>query len=94
VISSPPVICNPNPIDFGSLTIAGTSTIQVTCTANTAIINASCNISSTIFQCDPATLPSTVASRGSFTFPVVSASFFISTIEWLVSNISLYRHSI
>jgi iron transport multicopper oxidase len=75
VTLSPPVTCTPNPVSFGSLLVSQTSTVQVTCTANTAITNPACSISSTIFQCGPATLPSTVASGGTFTFPVVSSKF-------------------
>ena len=70
---SAPVTCSPNPVAFGSVTVANTETMQVTCTANTAVTNPSCNTSSAIYQCGSSTIPSTVASGGSFTFPVVSS---------------------
>lgn len=64
--------CSPNPAAFGSLMVASTTTLQITCTANVAITKPVCSIASTIFQCGPGTLPASVASGGSFTFPVVS----------------------
>jgi len=71
-VLSPPVTCTPNPVAFGTVQVAQTSTVQVTCTANTAITNPNCSIASTIFQCGTTTLPTTVASGGTFAFPVVS----------------------
>lgn len=68
-----PLTCSPNPASFGSVTVASTATLQITCTANVAITKPSCSITSTIFQCGPGTLPASVASGASFNFPVVSS---------------------
>ena len=66
--------CTPNPVAFGSVQVDATSTLSVTCTANTALTNPRCSISSLIYQCGPATLPASVATGASFTFPVVSTT--------------------
>ncbi len=70
--SKAPLTCTPNPAAFGSVMVAQTSTVQVTCTANTAITNPKCDITSTGFQCGSATLPASVASGSQFSFSVVS----------------------
>jgi hypothetical protein len=71
---SAPLNCSPNPISFGSVMVSQASTIQVTCTANVAISNPSPTIASTLYQVGPAAFPASVASGGTFSFPVVSRS--------------------
>jgi hypothetical protein len=69
--------CSPNPIALGSVQVSQASTVQVTCTANAAISSPSPSIASKLFQVSAAGLPATVASGGTFTFPVVSGSVYM-----------------
>lgn len=90
-----PLTCSPNPVTFGSVMVDHTSTIQVKCTANTAVTKPSCNITSAIFQCGSTALPSTVASGASFTFPVVSPNPDVhQRFNKQALIFSFYRHSI
>lgn len=73
-MANQPLTCTPNPVAFGSVMTGQTSTLSVTCLANTAVTNARCNITSPIFKCPTTALPASVASGASFTFGLVSAS--------------------
>lgn len=70
--TKPALTCAPNPVAFGSVQVSSISTIQVTCTAAVAVTKPKCGITSPFFQCGAATFPASVASGGTFTFPVVS----------------------
>ena len=58
------------PINFGSVSVGQTSTVQISCTAITAVVISGCTTSLATFQCQNSSLPSTVASGASFMFPV------------------------
>jgi iron transport multicopper oxidase len=58
------------PVNFGSVNVGQTSTVQITCKALAAVTINGCSTSLATFQCQNSSLPSTVASGASFTFPV------------------------
>jgi iron transport multicopper oxidase len=58
------------PANFGSLNVGQTSTVQITCKALAAATINGCSTSLATFQCQNSSLPLTVASGASFTFPV------------------------
>ncbi|PMD59417.1 uncharacterized protein K444DRAFT_663834 [Hyaloscypha bicolor E] len=64
----PPLTCTPSPLNFGSVTVGQTKTVQVTCTAGTALNLQGCTTGLGTFSCSG--IPASVASGGQFTFPV------------------------
>lgn len=64
-----PLTCTA-PVNFGSLSLGQTVTVQASCTAKAAITVNGCTTSLATFQCQNSSLPTTVASGGSFSFPV------------------------
>jgi len=58
------------PVNFGSINVGQTSTVQISCTAITAVTISGCTTSLATFQCQNSSLPLTVASGITFTFPV------------------------
>jgi iron transport multicopper oxidase len=64
-----PLSCT-GPINFGSVSVGQTSTVQISCTAKTSVVINGCTTSFATFQCQNSSLPLTVASGTPFTFPV------------------------
>jgi iron transport multicopper oxidase len=59
-----------NPVNFGTLNVGKNTTASVNCTANAALTIKGCTTSLVTFQCLNSSLPATVASGASFSFPV------------------------
>ncbi|KAH9212453.1 hypothetical protein DL95DRAFT_304226, partial [Leptodontidium sp. 2 PMI_412] len=86
VKANQPLTCTPNPVAFGNVMTGQTSTLQVKCTANTAVTNPKCNITSPIFKCPTSALPATVASGASFTFGVTFDLTSAAILAWQNAN--------
>lgn len=63
-----PLSCSP--VNFGTLHIGQTTTAQITCTAKTSVTINGCTTSLATFGCSNSSLPTTVASGSTFSFPV------------------------
>lgn len=68
----PPVTCAPTSLAFGSVMTDHTSTLSITCTANTAVTGVKCAITNSLYKCPTTPLPTTLAKGASTTFGVVS----------------------
>ena len=90
VKANQPLTCTPNPIAFGNVLADQTSTLQIKCTANTAVTNPKCNITSPIFKCPTTALPANVASGASFTFGVTFDLTSAAILAWQNAN---HKHS-
>ncbi|KAG4438082.1 hypothetical protein IFR05_006448 [Cadophora sp. M221] len=86
VKANQPLTCTPNPVAFGNVMTGQTSTLQVKCTANTAVTNPKCNITSPIFKCPTTALPATVASGASFTFGLTFDLTSAAILAWQNAN--------
>ncbi|CZS88993.1 uncharacterized protein RCO7_04645 [Rhynchosporium graminicola] len=77
-----PLTCTPYPIAFGNVMTGQASTLQIQCTANTAVTSPKCGITSPIFRCPSTPLPAYVASGASFTFGVTFDLSSAAILAW------------